>query len=466
MSILRHPAAPHLAPDAGTAPAATGTSIEPGPAISRLQGQIQHYAWGSDVAIAALQARTLPTARPEAELWFGAHEAAPSLLLDAPGSPSLDAAIVDQPLALLGAATATRFGGRLPFLLKVLAAARPLSLQVHPGVVEAVGGCAAEDRAGIPRAAADRCFRDPLPKPELLRAVTPFAALCGFRSPATTIELLRTLQLDSLSWLEEMVRATGHDASVPAVGRLLRLPATDRRVALAQLRTAIAAVEGTPGRWHSTLVRLRTLLDAYPDDAGVLVALLLELIELAPGEAMFVPPGTPHAYLEGVGVEVMAASDNVQRGGLTSKHVDVEGFLALLGSPETARPATQVARPWVLGRGHAGHRADTAYFALDEYRADGGSHTLPERGPAIVLCLDGQAELTTTGLTTARPTTTGLTTTRQYISLAQGEAAFVPGTHTGVRLTCTGTTVMATPGAYAPHVPAVPLSSPVDTGGG
>lgn len=445
MSVLKHQTAPHLAPGAGTVPAAAaGSSTEPGPGISRLQGQIQHYAWGSDVAIAALQSRALPTQRPEAELWFGAHEAAPSLLLDAPGSPTLDAAIVDRPLALLGGATATRFGGRLPYLLKVLAVARPLSLQVHPGLVEAVGGCAAEDRADIPRAAADRCFRDPLPKPELLRAVTPFAALCGFRSPEATIDLLRMLELDSLTWLEEMVRATGHDASIPAVGRLLRLPATDRRVALAQLRSAIAAAEGTPGRWRATLLRLRTLLDAYPDDAGVLVALLLDLVELAPGEAMFVPPGTPHAYLEGVGVEVMAASDNVQRGGLTSKHVDVEGFLALLGPPETTRPAAHVALPRVLGRGHAGHRADTAYFELDEYGADGGSHTLPERGPAIVLCLDGQV---------------ALTTTRQYIVLARGEAAFLPGTQTGVRLTCSGTALMATPGAAAPHAPAVSPTS-------
>ena len=397
-----------------------------------LDGRVQHYAWGSHTALARLQGRPYPTEAPEAELWFGAHETAPSAVHGPAGPQALDAAIARAPQRLLGEVTAARFGGRMPFLLKVLAAARPLSLQVHPDLPQAIHGYALEERAAIPRDAPQRCFRDAWPKPELLRACTPFAALCGFRDPARTRALLEVLELPGTAWIDREL-AEGRRSALPGITEgLLRLPATERRQLLASLRAVTDSELSRPHAWAATRRWLRRLATNDPDDPGVLVALLLELIELAPGEALSVPPGTPHAYLEGVGVEILAASDNVLRGGMTGKHVDVARFVGLLdatghaGPPRAGRVPRRTVHP-----GHHRYLGATPYFQLDECTADAEVHRLERTGATIVLCLDGDLRLTEQN---------------RELGLQPGQAAFLAGGGPPVTLRCTGTAMVAGPG--------------------
>ena len=404
-------------------------TITAGPSL--LAGHVREYAWGSHHHLATIQGRRAPTPRPEAELWFGAHEAGPATIAHPDAHVALDAAIAADPDGMLGPVTAARFGHRLPFLLKLLAAARPLSLQVHPDGATAAAGFAAEEHAAIPRTHPDRCYPDPWPKPELLRAVTPFAALCGFRPAQRTLDLLATLALPGTDWMAQTLR-DGGDAALPQlVGRLLGLARPQQRQLLDALRAAPTPSGATGSEWARTQARIAALDAAYPDDPGVLVALLLELHELSPGEAIQVPPGTPHAYLEGVGVEVMAASDNVLRGGLTTKHVDTDGFVAGLAPHGTSvgRAPTRQVRP-----GHLRHGARNPYFQLHEYRDLPGApvtHSLAPDGPAIVLCLDGQAALGRPG---------------SRVTVPAGQAAFLPARAAPCQLRVEGTAVVATAG--------------------
>jgi mannose-6-phosphate isomerase len=159
--------------------------------LARLEGVVRDYAWGSRRFLAELEGRPSPSATPEAERWFGAHPTGPATLHLADGTARrLDAAIADDPVGMLGPEVLARFGPRLPFLLKVLAAAEPLSLQAHPSAAQAQAGFADEEARGVPLDAPHRRYRDRWPKPELLRALTPFTALCGFRAPAATLDLL------------------------------------------------------------------------------------------------------------------------------------------------------------------------------------------------------------------------------------------------------------------------------------
>lgn len=410
-------------------PTAPTTTVTAGPSL--LAGHVRNYAWGSHRHLAEIQGRPSPTPAPEAELWFGAHEAGPATISHPAAGIPLDAAIAADPVAMLGPATAARFSSRLPFLLKLLAAARPLSLQVHPDAATAAAGFTAEEQAAIPRSHPDRCYPDPWPKPELLRAVTPFAALCGFRPAEASLELLAALALPGAEWVEQTLR-DGGDAALPLlVGRLLELPPPQRRRLLDALRAAPTPAGALQGDWSRTWARIAALDAAYPDDPGVLVALLLELHELSPGEAIQVPPGTPHAYLEGVGIEVMAASDNVLRGGLTGKHVDTDGFVAGLdpdGVAIRSAPTRQV------GPGHLLHGTCNPYFELHEYGDTPSApmaHRLCPEGPAIALCVDGQIAL-------------GCSDTS--LTLTPGQAAFLPARAAPCQLRVDGTAVVATVG--------------------
>jgi mannose-6-phosphate isomerase len=252
-------------------------------------GAVQHYPWGDTKAIPVLLGRR-PDGRPWAEWWLGTHQMAPSTLND--GTPLRDLA------------------GELPFLLKLLAAAEPLSLQVHPTKQQAELGFARESAAGVPLNSPHRIFRDPNPKPELLCAITRFDALCGVRTDADAVGLLRRVQ----AWdLAEEVTGMGVTATIEHLYRRNIDP-----------YPTIAACADRP----DPEARLAAALAAqYPDDPSVVVTLLLNRVALQPGEAIFLGPGQLHAYLHGVGVEVMGASDNVVRGGLTTKHVDVPQLL-------------------------------------------------------------------------------------------------------------------------------------------
>lgn len=352
--------------------------------MTPLVNPTQGYAWGSATAIPELLG-VAPTGAPVAELWLGAHPVAPSRL---DGRP-LDAVIAERPDALLGPASVARFGPRLPFLLKVLAAARPLSLQAHPSLAQARAGFARENAAGLPRTAPGRTYRDDNHKPELLCALTPFRALCGFRPVAHTRALLAGLRVGGLLPLLATLDAAGLGALFEAVMTL----EPGARAAL--VADVVEACRSRPPRgFEAECATATALAEAYPGDAGVVGALLLNLVTLAPGEALALGAGNLHAYLEGTGVEVMANSDNVLRGGLTSKHVDVPELLRVLDF--TSGPA-----PVVRARGapEAVYESPFADFRLSRVDVR-GAVTLPRRGADVVLCTAGA--VTVNGLRLAR----------------------------------------------------------------
>jgi mannose-6-phosphate isomerase len=344
-----------------------------------LDNPIQEYAWGSHTVLARFLDRPAPTEAPEAELWIGAHPAAPSRL---PSGESLGAVIAADPVATLGPESVAAFGPRLPFLLKVLAVAEPLSLQVHPDRDQAERGFAAETTpAGDPA----RNYKDDWPKPEILCALTDFHALCGWRDPSESAESLAAVP--SLSPVVELLRA-GDIRS--AVEKILTWPSPKEAVAEA------AAVAPEP---------YVSLAAKYPADMGVIVAMLLNEVRLLPGQALYVPPRRPHAYLSGTGVELMAGSDNVLRAGLTPKHVDVPELLAVVSfDPAPADVIEPEAHP-----GEEVYVTSAPEFRLS--RLDAGEQpVLPASGPQLLLCVEGEARLGRDG---------------RELALRSGQAVFV-----------------------------------------
>jgi mannose-6-phosphate isomerase len=314
--------------------------------IERLTGVIQPYAWGSLTAIPEFLGME-PTGRPQAELWFGAHPLAPSTV---DGEP-LDKVVAHDPVSVVGRASFEAFGPRLPFLLKVIAASQPLSLQAHPSREQAETGFAREQAAGIPRDAPNRTYRDGWPKPEVLCAMVQTEALCGFREPHATYELFQKLGVGSAL---ELVKPLA-DADVPAeerlatvFGRLLRLSPDQRSVITEVVHAAEAPNQ--PKDLASFARTARELGQHYPGDPGVLAALLMNRVTLQPGDALYMPAGNLHAYLTGGGVEIMANSDNVMRGGLTPKYINVDELLAILdftpGFPGLITPVEESPGIW------------------------------------------------------------------------------------------------------------------------
>lgn len=352
-----------------------------------LENPIQAYEWGSDTVLSALLGRPTPAPRPEAELWIGAHPKAPSRVVEPPGLGTLDAAIESDPVGLLGSAVCERYGSQLPFLLKVLAAARPLSIQAHPDQAHARRGWERENAEGVPVDAPHRNYRDPNHKPELVSALSPFVALKGFR-PFDEIarQLEPVLRPELSAELGRLARERTPAAWRTLFARLLTLDPEEAVPLLQRARAEAARRSDSPG-W-SWVARL---LERYPADTGVLAPLYLNLVTLAPGEALFLPAGELHAYLEGSALEIMANSDNVLRGGLTAKHVDVPELLATLGfeprAPELLHavdddPGVRVYRT----------PAQEFELGLVDVRPDRPvAATAPE--VAVLLCLEGRARL-------------------------------------------------------------------------
>lgn len=286
-----------------------------------LHGPIRDYAWGSRSVIAGLQGRPVPSAGPEAELWLGAHPGAPAMVCQRDARVSLVELLAAEPRRWLGDEVLARFDGRLPFLMKLLAPEAPLSLQAHPDPEQARRGYAAE--RSLPPTA-HRNYVDPYHKPEMLVAIAPFEALCGFRDPRLSAAVLEAFNLPVLRPVVACLR-TGPAGLRDAVRVLLTWPAVDR----AGMVDAVRTTDLGPGHFAEQEL-VRRLASWYPADPGVLVALLLNHVRLEPGNAIWMPAGNLHAYLCGAGVEIMAASDNVLRGGLTPKHVDIPELLRVL----------------------------------------------------------------------------------------------------------------------------------------
>lgn len=334
----------------------------------------------------------------------------------------LDAWIARDPTALLGAEGAERWEGRLPFLFKVLAAARPLSIQAHPSLAQARAGYARENGAGLAPDAPNRCYRDPNHKPELICALTPFTALDRFRRPAEILRGFEALGVEgeALAPLHE----GGRDGLARGFEALMTPGAERDRLLEAAVRAARSADASPEHAWVARLA------EAWPGDVGALAPLLLNLVRLEPGEALYLPAGELHSYLEGVGVELMANSDNVLRGGLTEKHVDVPELLATLSFE--SGPAERL-RPRPAAAGEQRYAAPVEEFALSVLRAPYAAPA--RRGLEILLCTEGEGRLVTA---------------RQALDVARGAIWLVPAAAPPYRLEGAATLYRAAVGRWDP----------------
>jgi mannose-6-phosphate isomerase len=287
----------------------------------------------------------------------------------------------------------------------VLAADQPLSLQAHPTNEQAQAGFAAEEAAGVPRNDPTRTFKDPFHKPELLLALTEMEALCGFRPVEASLHCLAKLEVPELKPTIAALARGGLRAAIP---QLIALSPEHRTVLVEAVAEAAARfVAAHDPEFINTYRWAASLAQTYPGDPGVVISLMCNHLRLAPGEAVYLPAGNLHAYLSGAGVEVMAGSDNVLRGGLTTKHVDLAALIEVLDFSDGKVP---VMHP-VLGPGGLRYPVPVEDFDLTRCQLDSGWGTLTTRGPQVVLCTEGVAVLDS-GDTEVR--------------LRQGESAFVP----------------------------------------
>ncbi|HPG85515.1 MAG TPA: mannose-6-phosphate isomerase, class I [Spirochaetales bacterium] len=366
-------------------------------AIYVLENTVQHYAWGSNDALPALLGKENPSGEPWAELWMGAHPRAPSVAVD-PSTGArkpLDALIAAAPGATIGADVARRFGGELPFLFKLLSAARPLSVQAHPSKRKAEHGFAREESKGIPIDAAERNYKDPNHKPETVVALTSFEGLCGFRLIEAIVDATRLLAPDD--WERLIGRLAVDPCKLELSSFIYMIMSIDgehkaRRLSYARSRSERIVADEPRGSGRSRLFSwVLRLMDEYPNDIGALAPLALNLFELSPGEAINLPPGEPHAYLRGTAAEIMANSDNVLRGGLTSKHVDIPEFISTLGFDSAI---IEPLEPTLGDDGFYAYPCGVPDYSLSRAEVSG---TLTFGGrpetPEILLCVDGEVSL-------------------------------------------------------------------------
>jgi len=359
--------------------------------------------------LARIQGRPVPTSEPEAELWFGAHPLSPSSIEVEGIEQTLDGYLRKHDTEELGIDVVHRFG-KLPFLLKVLAVEQPLSIQVHPTREQAQSGFDRERASGVVAQCPEANYHDEWPKPELLCPLTPFEALCGFRPVAELVELMGELGGECFeSAATTLVRAPNGGGLREVVTHWLNANGAPRaRLYDSALEACARAQEGST-ECDSAVVALE-LAKRYPGDMGVLVALLLQHWSLSPGMGLFVPPGVMHAYLKGLAVEVMATSDNVLRGGLTSKHVDVTELLTVLNFDAAPIRPTPVEDRGPL---EAAFVADCEYYRVS--RIDVRPHesycARRRMGPEMVLCVEGRLEL--------------VGAQNQQLGLAQGECGWI-----------------------------------------
>ena len=376
-----------------------------------IEGVVQHYAWGGTEFLPELLHRPNPSAQPWAEYWMGAHAKGPATV--APRGGSLAELISRGPAQTLGAAVANRFADRLPFLFKVLDVKEMLSIQVHPTKAAAEEGFAREEASGPERSAPDRNYRDDNHKPELGVAVTDFYLLHGFRSAA---EIAATLD-EVPGWAE--LRAPFERGGVAELyAHVMRAEQSEIDRLLGPLADSLATGEfdrSQPAFWARRAVEQYTR-DGH-HDRGMFSIYWFNLVHLTPGQGIFQDAGIPHAYLEGVCIELMANSDNVLRGGLTPKHIDVPELLDKTRfaavTPERLRPVTATA-------GWERYPTPAPDFALWRARPDGGTTIeLPaEERPSILLLLSGEVGLGGTDVTLRETARTAFVPAGQSVTLA------------------------------------------------
>ena len=372
-----------------------------------LSNEVQRYPWGSLTAIPGLLGET-PSGEPQAELWMGAHPKAPSRIeMDGERIP-LDRAIERFPEEILGQRVAGAFGGKLPYLFKVLAAASPLSLQAHPDRHQAEEGFRAENLARIPLDAPNRNYRDNNHKPECICALTPFWGLCGFRDISAISFLLERLCPVTLRTEIRMLREDRpSDALRTLYGNLMAFSGTRRDVVLGEALNNAAQEDGNPVfRW------ILALHDACGSDISVLCPAFLNLFRLDPGQALFLPAGELHAYLDGLGIELMANSDNVLRGGLTSKHVDAGELMKVLRFKP--RPL-EILTPVEINAHERTYPTEAREFLLSVISVEDTPEGIPmtNSGVEILLCTDGNIRFFNAAA-------------RQWMTMVRGMSVLIP----------------------------------------
>ena len=382
--------------------------------MQKLINSVQNYAWGSKTALTDLYGIANPNNLPMAELWMGAHPKSSSKIEDASGQArSLRDVIDADKAALLGDKVAQRFG-ELPFLFKVLCADQPLSIQVHPNKQASEIGFAKENAAGIPLDAAERNYKDPNHKPELVFALTPFLAMNAFREFSEIISLLQPVA-GANNAIAHFLENPNADALSQLFASLLNMQGEEKSHALAVLKTALDSQQGEP--WET----IRLISEFYPDDSGLFSPLLLNVVKLNPGEAMFLFAETPHAYLQGVALEVMANSDNVLRAGLTPKYIDIPELVANVKF--VAKPAAELLTQPVKNGAELDFPIPVEDFAFSLHDLSQTETTIAQESAAILFCVEGEATLHKG---------------EQHLVLKPGESAFVAANESPVSVSGTG----------------------------
>lgn len=382
--------------------------------MQKLINSVQNYAWGSKTALTDLYGIANPDNLPMAELWMGAHPKSSSKIEDASGQVrSLRDVIDADKAALLGDKVANRFG-ELPFLFKVLYADQPLSIQVHPNKKASELGFAKENAAGIPLDAAERNYKDPNHKPELVFALTPFLAMNAFREFSEIISLLQPVA-GAHNAIAHFLENPNAEALSELFASLLNMQGEEKSHALAVLKAALNSQQGEP--WDT----IRVISAFYPDDSGLFSPLLLNVVKLNPGEAMFLFAETPHAYLNGVALEVMANSDNVLRAGLTPKYIDIPELVANVKF--VAKPAAELLTQPVKNGAELDFPIPVDDFAFSLHDLSADETAIAQESAAILFCVEGEATLHKDS---------------ERLVLKPGESAFVAANESPVRVSGTG----------------------------
>ncbi len=377
--------------------------------ISILKNPTQHYAWGSKTFIPELMGEPVPAEKPQAELWMGVHPKAPSQVLCDGEWVSLPEFIRKDPEGILGEGVAKNFSNKLPFLFKVLAAAKPLSIQVHPNRDQAQAGFARENGMKIPLDAPHRNYRDENHKPEMICALTPFWLLNGFRKIEDLIALTERIGAPALkgkiSLLQGQHEAEGLDVFLTT---LMTMDRDTQR----QLVSEVVDYLGKRSATDAALAWVVRLNQEYPGDIGVLAPLFMNMVRLKPGQAIYTPSGRLHAYLEGAGIELMANSDNVLRGGLTAKNMDVPELFKIL---DFTHNEVDILRPERRERSEEIYYTPAKEFVLSLISVGGGTpfENSRKRSVETMICLEGDAQISDLG-------------SGDVLSLTKGTALVVP----------------------------------------
>jgi mannose-6-phosphate isomerase len=377
----------------------------------RLKNTIREYAWGHKSYLPEFLGMENPHQKPMAELWMGAHPSAPSLIQADGRTVALDDWLASDPVSTLGADVYRNFGG-LPFLFKLLAAGSSLSIQAHPDKKTAEEGFQREEEAGIPRDAGNRNYKDDNHKPEIIMALTTFSAMIGFRPLRDILGNFKELGIPGDKLPEKMMENLSRGTPRAMKEFLSRLLTSDEDVTSRILDAAFSRTEDADTSWEPLQCKwVRRLSNQFPGDIGVIAPLFLNVVELNPGEALYQPARALHAYLEGFGVELMANSDNVLRGGLTPKNIDVPELIRVLDFQPTVPGVLLPGDADENGWNHFNTPAREFALAVSNLSEKSSTRIPASTGPAVILVLDGKIVIDDG---------------TSLLEMNRGESAFVP----------------------------------------